>query len=482
MGRTGLLKAHHQKLLLLLRLVDGAIIALAHFVALRAYEQSWELRHAVATLLAVGLYYAFGQTTGLHRPWRQSPLRHQLGRVWVTWSLVVPGLLLVAFFGKLSEDFSRVASLLWFVIAPVAISLWRTTLRLGLQELRLRGRNTRQVAVVGVTPTAERVAREIVGTPWLGLRIRGFYDDRTSEKHAFGGPEPGSTEARLHRMPAELGPMTGTFDELVEDARNGKVDLVYVTLPLRAEGRIRQLVTKLADTTATVQVVPDLFLSDLMQSRWTSLGSMPVLSVFDTPFYGVDGWLKRVEDLVLGTIILSMISVPMLVVAAAIKLTSKGPVFFRQHRYGLNGQRISVLKFRTMTVCEDGEKIKQASKNDARITRLGAFLRRTSLDELPQFLNVLTGEMSIVGPRPHAVAHNEEYRKLIHGYMLRHKVKPGITGWAQVNGWRGETDTLEKMSKRIEHDLDYIRRWELSFDLKIILMTIFSSSTRKNAY
>jgi len=165
-----------------------------------------------------------------------------------------------------------------------------------------------------------------------------------------------------------------------------------------------------------------------------------------------------------------------------VKLTSKGPVFFRQRRYGLNGEVIHVLKFRSMKVMEDGAEVKQATKDDDRITPFGAFLRRTSLDELPQFLHVITGHMSIVGPRPHAVAHNEAYRKRIQGYMLRHKVKPGITGWAQVNGWRGETDTLEKMEKRIEHDLEYIRNWALLWDVKIIFLTVFGSKVRKNAY
>jgi len=206
------------------------------------------------------------------------------------------------------------------------------------------------------------------------------------------------------------------------------------------------------------------------------------MSLHETPFYGVDGWLKRLEDIVVGSLILLVIAIPMLIIALCVKFTSPGPALFRQRRYGLNGEVIDVLKFRSMSVTEDGAEIKQATKDDPRITRLGAFLRRTNLDELPQFLNVVNGSMSIVGPRPHAVAHNELYRKKVRGYMLRHKVKPGITGWAQVNGWRGETDTLEKMEKRVEHDLDYIRNWSLLWDLQIIFMTVFGSGARKNAY
>ena len=209
---------------------------------------------------------------------------------------------------------------------------------------------------------------------------------------------------------------------------------------------------------------------------------MQALSVYDTPFQGASDLLKRAEDIVLSSIILLMLTLPMLCIAAAVKLTSPGPVIFKQKRYGLDGKQILVYKFRSMKVQDNGPTVKQATKNDPRITKLGAFLRRTSLDELPQFINVLQGRMSIVGPRPHAVAHNEEYRKLIKGYMLRHKVRPGITGWAQVNGLRGETETINKMVKRVEYDLDYIHRWSVWLDLKIIFMTVFNGFINKNAY
>ena len=220
------------------------------------------------------------------------------------------------------------------------------------------------------------------------------------------------------------------------------------------------------------------------EALMASLGAYEpqLLSIYDTPLNGLGQWLKRLEDLVLGSIILAMISLPMLAIAIGIKLTSRGPVLFKQDRYGLDGQKIKVWKFRSMRTMENGAKVTQATKGDPRITPFGAFLRRTSLDELPQFFNVLQGSMSIVGPRPHAVAHNEEYRQLISGYMLRHKVKPGITGWAQINGWRGETDTLDKMAKRIEFDLAYIRNWSLLFDLKIVYWTIFRGFVGSNAY
>jgi putative colanic acid biosynthesis UDP-glucose lipid carrier transferase len=229
-------------------------------------------------------------------------------------------------------------------------------------------------------------------------------------------------------------------------------------------------------------MVPDLFVFDLFHANWSSVAGMPVVSVYEDPFFGIEGGIKRLEDVLLGSLILLMVSPLMLLIALGVKLTSPGPVLFKQRRYGLNGQVVEVWKFRSMTVCDDGDRVVQAKKNDARVTPFGAFLRRTSLDELPQFINVLQGQMSIVGPRPHAVAHNEEYRNMIQGYMLRHKVKPGITGWAQVNGWRGETDTLDKMQSRVDCDLAYVRNWSLWLDIKIIIKTVFKGFVGNNVY
>jgi putative colanic acid biosynthesis UDP-glucose lipid carrier transferase len=221
---------------------------------------------------------------------------------------------------------------------------------------------------------------------------------------------------------------------------------------------------------------------DLLHASWGNVGDLPVVSISETPFYGVDGFVKRVEDIILSGLFLLLVAIPMIFIAIGVKLSSSGPIIFRQHRYGLRGNEIDVWKFRTMTVSENNDKVVQAKKSDPRVTRFGAFLRRTSLDELPQLINVLQGKMSLVGPRPHAVAHNEQYRKQVDRYMLRHKVKPGITGLAQVNGWRGETDTLDKMQKRIEFDLAYIQNWSLFLDLKIIYQTMFKVFYDKNAY
>ena len=239
------------------------------------------------------------------------------------------------------------------------------------------------------------------------------------------------------------------------------------------EETIKELVEYLANSSCCVHIVPDVFTFKMLNARSREIGGLPVVSVYDTPFDSFDAIVKRLEDVVLSSIILCLIAIPMLFIAAAVKFTSKGPVIFKQRRYGINGEEIMVWKFRSMTTCDNGDVVVQAKKGDARITKVGAFIRKTSLDELPQFINVLQGKMSIVGPRPHAVAHNELYRDQISGYMQRHLVKPGITGWAQVNGWRGETDTLEKMQRRIEFDLFYIRNWSVWLDLKIVFKTVF---------
>jgi putative colanic acid biosynthesis UDP-glucose lipid carrier transferase len=242
------------------------------------------------------------------------------------------------------------------------------------------------------------------------------------------------------------------------------------------------MVRELRDTTASIYFVPDVFAFDLVQGRLVEINGMPAISVCDTPFHGMDAVLKRVTDVVLASLALLVLAPLMLLLAIAVKLTSAGPVLFRQRRYGLHGEEIMVYKFRSMTVCEDGAVVNQATRQDSRVTPLGRILRSTSLDELPQLLNVLEGKMSVVGPRPHAVAHNELYRKLIHGYMIRHKVRPGITGLAQVNGLRGETETVEKMRERVRFDLEYLSHWSPWLDVKIIFKTVWVIARDQNAY
>jgi putative colanic acid biosynthesis UDP-glucose lipid carrier transferase len=452
------------------RFLDASLIVLAHFVATFFKEETslLDLELAVGTLVAVAVFSIVGDANGLYRSTlRSAPSKVELGKVWLSWGFTPPILLTVAFASKTGEEYSRIVTSVWFLLAPTLITVVRYATRAVQGELHKRGVATRTVHIVGATKMGAMLAQRVLEDPTSGMRVEGYFDDRDPE--------------RLENMGA-LGTPQGRLSDLLELARKGQVDIVYIALPLRAESRISEIVRKLADSTASVYVVADFLVFDLVHAHWSNVQGLPVVSVFESPFYGVNGWLKRVEDLVLGSLILTLIAVPMALIALGVRLSSPGPAFFRQRRYGLNGEEIRVLKFRTMTVVEDGAAVTQAKRGDQRVTRFGAFLRRTSLDELPQFINVLMGEMSIVGPRPHAVSHNEMYRRMIHGYMLRHKVKPGITGWAQVNGWRGETDTVEKMEQRVNHDLHYIQNWGLLFDLKIIFKTIFGSGTRQNAY
>jgi len=324
--------------------------------------------------------------------------------------------------------------------------------------------------ILGAGDLGQNIARIILKRPEIGIDILNFYDDQI----------PVGTVAK-HDSNIKV---AGTLDDAIDfiRANQGMVDEIIIALPFRAEDRIKFCLQAAFENSVPVSFVPDLFVFDLVQSRVRDFSGIPLISLADSPFKGVGGLIKKVEDLVLGSLILALIAIPMLLIALAIKLTSKGPVLFKQKRYGVGGKDVVVWKFRTMKVLEDGAHVPQATKNDPRVTKIGRFLRRTSLDELPQFINVLQGTMSIVGPRPHAVVHNEIYRKLIPGYMLRHLVRPGITGWAQINGLRGETETLEKMKKRVEHDVYYVRNWSLWLDIKIILITMVKGFVSEQSY
>jgi putative colanic acid biosynthesis UDP-glucose lipid carrier transferase len=276
--------------------------------------------------------------------------------------------------------------------------------------------------------------------------------------------------------------LLGGLSDLPAYVKQHNTDVIFIALPMRQVQRVVDLLDDLHDTTASIYFVPDIFVMDLIQSRTAEISGVPIVAMCETPFQGTRGVVKRLMDVCLSLVGLIVLSPALLLIAAAIRLDSQGPVFFRQRRYGLDGQVIDVHKFRSMTVAEDGPIIQQATRNDQRVTRIGRFLRRYSLDELPQLFDVLRGRMSLVGPRPHAVAHNEEYRRLIKGYMVRHKVLPGITGWAQINGFRGETSKLEEMKARVEYDLDYLRHWTPALDIRILLQTAMQILSDRKAY
>lgn len=462
----GFLRPHHSGISVLQRLIDAGLICITLWMAHRLYGIEIASHNIMSAVLAVICFYFIAEAKGLYVSWRTGGLVAEVTDLGMAWGSVVVILVMLAFMSKTSISFSRRVVMTWFFMAPLGMVMARMLVRIILRELRRAGRNTRTLAIVGANVQAVRLIEKSLSAPWMGMLPIGIYDDVVS------GSAPGEARAYLK----------GTIADLIREAQAGRVDYIYIALSMQQESRIMELVDALADTTVSVYVVPDLFISDLLHARWTNFHGVPAIRVYETPFMGVNGLIKRLEDIFLGALFMAAAIIPMVAIGVAIKLTSPGPVIFRQRRYGLNGEIVDIWKFRTMSVCEDCENVPQAKKNDPRVTPLGKFLRRTSLDEFPQLVNVLQGKMSLVGPRPHAVTHNEQFRKLIHGYMLRHKVKPGITGWAQINGWRGETDTLDKMKRRIECDLEYIRNWSLLLDLKIIWLTLFRGFLGKNAY
>jgi putative colanic acid biosynthesis UDP-glucose lipid carrier transferase len=378
-------------------------------------------------------------------------------RLLMRWMSIIGILLGIGFVTKYSVEFSRKVVVSWIVATPAVLIL----IMLFLQELRRRlmydPAMVRRVAFAGCNEISLALARRIGDSGELtGLKVEGFFDDRSAER--LGVP---LGRARL----------LGRLPDLASFVTRRGVDVVFVALPVRHIQRVMQLLDELRDTTVSIYYVPDIFAFDLIQARSGELFGIPVVALCETPFCGYRGVIKRITDIAFAASILGIVSPLMIALAVLVRMSSPGPVIFAQRRYGLDGREITVWKFRTMTVLEDGGRIVQATREDPRITAVGRFMRRYSLDELPQLFNVLQGRMSLVGPRPHAVAHNEEYRKLIKGYMIRHKVPPGMTGLAQVNGCRGETSRIEEMQARVNYDLEYLRRWTPLLDLKILLLT-----------
>lgn len=450
------------------KLLDAISIVAGLFVLITWHPEVDSKSTIVIGLVSIAAFMISAEVAGLYRDWRGVPFSREAIAASGTWGLAVLALLGLGQFTQYSTELSTQALSFWAFVTYVFILGIRSQFRTFVIWLSEQSVMSRGFAVVGVNELGIELARNIRSQPELGLKFVGFFDDRP--------------ESRTAQLPDDLNQRLGDSQTLLDQARSGQIQVVFVALPMRAEERIRDIVGKLSDTTASVYIVPDLFVFQLLHSRWTDIQGIPVVSIYENPFYGVDGIVKRLCDIGLATLALALLALPMMAIAAAIKATSRGPIFFKQRRYGLDGREILVWKFRSMTVLENGADVRQAQKNDGRLTRIGGFLRRTSLDELPQFFNVLGGSMSLVGPRPHATAHNEFYRRQIDGYMLRHKVKPGITGLAQVNGCRGETEQLEKMERRVYFDHKYIREWSLWLDLQILWKTMSVVCSRQNAY
>jgi putative colanic acid biosynthesis UDP-glucose lipid carrier transferase len=383
-----------------------------------------------------------------------------------SWAILLGVLLLCGYATRSLQFFDRNMLVLWAIVTPF---LQAASVYVGQETIRwqlARPETRRSAVIVGAGPVGVKVGQALTGGHDAGVDVLGYFDDRTDD-----------------RLPAEgLARRLGGLTDVARYVAEHGVREVYITLPLGSQPRILELLESAQGTTASLYFVPDVFGISIIQGRLQDVNGVPVVGILETPFTGTNALVKRVSDIVIATLILALIAPLLLVIAIGVKLSSPGPVIFKQRRNGLDGEQIVIYKFRSMTTQEDGPVVKQATKDDPRITPFGAFLRRTSLDELPQFINVLQGRMSIVGPRPHAVAHNDMYRELIRAYMVRHKVKPGITGWAQVNGFRGETETVEKMRGRVEYDLEYLRNWSLALDLQIIVRTVRLVFFDRNAH
>lgn len=447
-------------------IVNPAVVLVTLAATLAFFDEPFTTPYMAAALVAALLTAQIMRPPNFDR-WIAEPhtAHYAVLRTSFEWSMVVLILVALAIGMNVEHLFSRDVLNVWVVAtgAHLAGAHWASAQI--ARWMSLKNSRAQRHIVVGINDVGVELVRRMQARAWTS-EFMGYFDFREPE-----------------RLPkATLAQLKGHAKDVAQFVREQGIHSVYIAVPISNATRIQDLLNELRDTTASVYFVPDIFSFDLLQPRFVEINGMPALSVTETPLQGLCGLRKRAADVALAIGAISVLWPLMLGIAFAVRLTSRGPAIFKQKRYGLNGEEILVYKFRSMSVCEDGAHVVQAKRGDRRITRLGQFLRRTSLDELPQIFNVLLGHMSFVGPRPHAVAHNEQYRKLISGYMLRHKIRPGITGWAQVNGYRGETDTIDKMEHRVRYDLEYLQHWSLWLDVRILVRTLWMVVKRENAY
>lgn len=481
---TKSIQNHQPPLALFVRVMDSLAIGLALYMTTQLLGVEWSRIHSFYAMVGILMMQFFSEFLNLYTNWKLGKsvlLAAQAVGVWLCTCLFM--LVFALLFDQNLAGLYLTLATTWVAISCVNLSIVRLLLNQLIVYLRKHGKNVKRVAIAGAGPLANYAQIQLNNDPWTGYDIVGIYDDRGETEYKLGQTVNNKRKVDyIKGVSNDRQKLLGRFPDMYKAARSGEFDVVFITLPMRAESKIYEILHHLSATTAAAYIVPDFYSIDSHYSQLKNVNGMPAVSIYENPVSGLKGVVKRLEDIILSTMILLLIGIPMLLIACLIKLTSKGPAIFKQTRYGLDGKPIKVWKFRSMNVMQDSGKIVQATKNDPRVTPLGKFLRRTSLDELPQFLNVLAGDMSIVGPRPHAVDHNEEYRDIIEGYMLRHKARPGITGWAQVNGFRGETDTLDKMKGRVDYDIEYIRNWSVLFDIKIVFLTLFNGFRSNNAY
>lgn len=414
------------------------------------FEGPYRVLAVLAFLLALQWLTMVHLETGVNEA-----LIAYIGSVFVRWTLIVGALAILGYVLKISATFSRRAMLLWVVVTPGLLLVSQLPFAILLRREQGAGKGALTAVVAGVGNASRRLVEEMDSDASLGVRFLGFFDDRSSE--------------RLGKLAY---PLLGRLKDVAKYAQENVPKIVFIALPPH-EPRLAALLNDLRDTPVSIYLLPpDDLVPEVIQARVCYFRGLPVLAIRESPLCGLNATIKRVSDVAIAALVLLAAAPWMALIAIAVKFGSPGPAIYRQRRFGLDGAEITVYKFRSMTVCDDRDEIIQARRKDCRVTPFGAFLRRTSLDELPQFVNVLQGRMSVVGPRPHALCHNDLYRQLVPGYMVRHKVKPGITGWAQIHGCRGETESVEKMRQRVAYDLEYVRNWSPSLDLVIVLRTV----------
>jgi polysaccharide biosynthesis protein PslA len=427
--------------------------------------------HTRITLIASLAFAVLAESLGSYDIEAQFSLRLGWRRALLAWTMSALFLITMGFLLKSSEDVSRAWAISWFALGGMALLFTRIATTIWVRRLKKRGTFNERVAIFGAGPQGVRFAEYVQAHDRLTITLVGIFDDR-----------------RPDRLPTEAAgvPVLGNLTTLIGMIRSGLIDQVVVALPWAAERRLQDVMARLVLTPVKVRLAPDLVSFTFARRPVVILGDVPVMTLFERPISGLSAVAKTFEDKFLTVLILIMVSPIMLLAALAIRLDSPGPILFRQPREGFNNRSFACFKFRTMYHEQlEYKNITQASRDDPRITRVGRFLRRTSIDELPQLFNVLLGDMSLVGPRPHAAstrAGGRLFADVAQSYAARHKVKPGITGWAQVCGWRGETDTEDKLLKRIEHDLYYIENWSIWLDLYILVRTVGAVLLPRNAF
>lgn len=446
--------------------IFAAIIGTYLYALTLLFQVEFDQPYQVLALTAVLLGFLMFRRFDITRDWNLSSPGSHGGHILLQWAWMAGILLLLGFISKSSTYFSRELLLVWLITTPAVLFIGHLVTRLLFHTLLPQSANRRSAVIIFANESARVLSSKLQNSSVY--QVCGYFEDREEER--TGGGIPGV-------------PFLGKARVAAQYVRDHDIQVVFVVLPDAGARRALNILDEFGDTTASLYYVPDFFVFSLLKAQLGEVEGVPVLQVAETPFYGVDGLLKQVFDFFFALAAIIALIPVFIGVGIAVKLSSPGPMFFKQKRYGLNGKRFWVYKFRSMRVNAPDADKRQATKDDDRITPVGRFIRKTSLDELPQFMNVIKGEMSVVGPRPHTVAHNEHYRREVKQYMMRHKVKPGVTGWAQVNGLRGETANIERMEERIRFDLEYIRNWSPVMDLKIILMTVLMMvKGDKNAY